>query len=103
MRIPSSSRQTHSSRTRCEQRLHGCAAGHQGIRRLDVLAQFSLLDERARKKKGVLQAFSLPECDVEKSIAEIGPPGFVSAAERLMVGIRRGDDQHIGVRKTWDK
>src|SRR6266700_6199650 len=57
-------------RTRNEQRLHVCAAGHSGIRRLDVLAQFSLPDERASNNKGVLQAFSLPERDVEK--AELG-------------------------------
>src|SRR6267142_4144921 len=59
------------SRTRNEQRLHVCAAGHSGIRRLEVLALFSLLDEPARNNKGVLQAFSLPECDVEKGVAEI--------------------------------
>jgi hypothetical protein len=63
-----------------------------------VLSQFSLLDERARNNKGVLQAFSLPECDVEKSIAEIGPLGLVPASERRMVGIR--DDQRIWVRET---
>jgi hypothetical protein len=68
-----------------------------------VLAQFSLLDKRARNNKGVLQAFSSPECDVEKSIAEIGPLGLVPAAERRMVGIGRSDDQHIGVRETRDE
>ena len=68
-----------------------------------MLAQFSLLDERARNNKGVLQAFSLPKCDVEKSIAEIGPLGLIPAAKRLMVGIGRGDYQHIGVRETRDK
>src|SRR6266702_3907169 len=47
------------SRTRNEQRLHVCAACHSGIRRLEVLALFSLLDEPARNNKGVLQAFSL--------------------------------------------
>jgi hypothetical protein len=68
-----------------------------------VLTLFSLLDECARNNKGILQAFSLPECDVEKSIAEIGPLGLVPAAERRMVGIGRGDYQHIGVRETGDK
>jgi hypothetical protein len=52
-----------------------------------MLAHFSLLDERTRNNKGILQAFSLPECDVEKGIAEIRPPGLVPAAERRMVGI----------------
>src|SRR5260370_17987391 len=75
-------------RTRNEQRLNVCAAGHLGIRRLDVLAQFSLPDERASNNKGVLQAFSLPERHVEKGIAEIGPLALVPAAQRLMVGIR---------------
>ena len=60
-----------------------------------MLVQFSLLDERTRNNKGVLQAISLPKCDVEKSISEIGPPGLIPAAERLMVGIGRGDHQHI--------
>ena len=68
-----------------------------------MLVQFSLLDERACNYKGVLQAFSLPECDVEKSIAEIGPFGLVPSAERLMVAIGRGDYEHIGVRETRDK
>ena len=90
-------------RTRNEQRLHVCAAGHSGIRRLDVPAQFSLPDERASNNKGVLQAFSLPERDVEKGIAEIGPLGLVPAAERRMVGIGRRDDQRIGVRETRDE
>ena len=61
------------SRSRNQQWLHVCTNSHSGIRRLEVLSQFSLLDERARNNKGVLQAFSLPERDVEKSIAEIGP------------------------------
>ena len=90
-------------RTRYEQRLHVCAACHEWIRRLDLLVQFSFLDERAGNKKGIAQAFSLPDCDVKKSIAEIGPPRLVPAAERLMVGIGRGDYQHIGVRQTRDE
>src|SRR6266851_2275392 len=57
-----------------------CAACHSGTRRLKVLSQFSLLDERARNNEGVLQALSLPECDVEKSIAEMGPLDLVPAA-----------------------
>ena len=65
------------SRTRNEQRLHVCTACHLGIRRLEVLAQFSLPDERARNNKGVLQAPCLPKCSVEKGIAEIGPLGLV--------------------------
>ena len=65
--------------------------------------KFSLLDERTRNNKGVLQAISLPKCDVENSIAEIGPAGLIPAAERLMIGIGRGDYQHIGVRETRDK
>ena len=65
-----------------------------------MLAQFSLLDERARNNKSVLQASGLAECDVEKGIAKIGPLGLVLAAERRMVGIGRGDYQQIGVRET---
>ena len=68
-----------------------------------MLAQLVLLDERARNNKGILQTISLPECDVEKGIAEIGPLGLVPAAERRMDGIRCGDYQHIGVRETRDK
>src|SRR5213596_3363259 len=83
------------SRTRNEQRLHVFAACHKGVRRLEALAHFSLFDERARNNKGVLQAFSLPECYIEKGVAEIGPFGFVPAAERWMVGIGRGDYQRI--------
>src|ERR1700675_984431 len=101
--IVSAAKAAGRSRSRNQQRLHVCAAGHSGTRRLEVLSQFSLLDERARNNKGVLQAFSLPECDVEKSIAEIGPLGLVPAAERRMVGIGRSDDQHIGVRETRDE
>src|ERR1700675_2687668 len=71
--------------TRNKQRLHVCAACHQGIRRLEALAQFSLLDESARANKSVLQASGLAECDVEKGIAEIGPLGLVLAAERPIV------------------
>src|SRR3954469_23554941 len=89
--------------TRNEQRLHVCAASHQGIRRFEVLAQFSLLDKRARNNKSVLQASGLAECDVEKGIAEISPLGLVLAAERRMVGIGRGDYQQIGGRETRDK
>src|SRR5882757_5546588 len=91
------------SRTRNEQRLHVCAACHSRIRRLEVFVQFSLPDERARNNKGVPQAFSLPKCDVEKGVAEIGPLGLVPAAERRMVGIGRGDDQHVVVRETRDE
>ena len=47
-----------------------------------MLAQLVLLDERARNNKGILQTFSLPECDVEKGIAEIGPLGLVPAARQ---------------------
>src|SRR5438045_7179720 len=88
------------SRSRNQQRLYICAAGHSGVRRLEVLAQFPFQDERARNTKRVLQTFGLPERDVEKRIAEIGPLGLVLAAERWMVGIGRGDDQHIGIRET---
>src|SRR5262245_27001633 len=35
--------------------------------------------------------------------AEIGPLSLVPAAERWMVRIGRGDDQHIGVREMRDK
>ncbi len=34
-----------------EQWLHVCATGHSGIRRFDVFAQFSLLDERAQQQR----------------------------------------------------
>ena len=88
---------------RNEQRRHVCAACHCGIRWLEVLAQFSLLDKRARKNEGILQAINLPKCDVEKGVAEIGPLGLVLAAERRMVGIGRGDYQYVGVRETGDK
>src|SRR3954464_15934964 len=84
--------------TRNEQRLHVCAASHQGIRRFEVLAQFSLLDKRARNYAGVLQASGLAECDVEKGIAEITRPGLVLAAERRMLPRGRGDYQQIGCR-----
>ena len=57
--------------------------------------------ERAIKKA----SFRLlaPERSIEKGIAEIGPLGLVLAAERRMVGIGRGDYEHIGVRETRDK
>ena len=45
----------------------------------------------------------MPECDIEKGVAEIGPLGFVRAAERRMVGIGRRDYQRIGVRETRDE
>jgi hypothetical protein len=46
-----------------------------------VLAQLVISDEPARNNKGILQTFSFPECDVEKGIAKICPPGLVLAAE----------------------
>ena len=46
------------SRAHNEQRLHVCATCHQGIRWLEVLAQFPLPDERARNDKSILHAFS---------------------------------------------
>jgi predicted transcriptional regulator len=89
-----------SSWTRNKQRLHVCAACHYGIRWLEALAQFSLLDKRARKNEGILQAINLPKCDVEKGVAEIGPLGLVLATERRMVGIGRGDYEYVGVREA---
>ena len=88
-----------SSWTRNKQRLHVCAACHHGIRWLETLAQFSLLDKRARKNEGILQAINLPKCDVEKGAAEIGPLGLVLATERRMVGMR-GDYEYVGVREA---
>ena len=73
------------------------------MRRIEVLAQLVLTDERARNNKGILQTFSLPECNVEKGVAEIGPLGLVLAAERRMDGIGRSDYQHIGIRETRNK
>ena len=73
------------------------------MRGLEVLAQLVLLDMSARKNKGILQTFRLPECDVEKGIAEISPLCLVPAAERRMEGVGRGDYQHIGVREMTDK
>ena len=69
-----------SSWTRNKQRLHVCAACHHGIRWLEALAQFSLLDKRARKNEGILQAINLPKCDVEKGVAEA-----VSARRQITV------------------
>src|SRR5262245_57461685 len=69
------------SRARNEQRVHVCATCHLGIRWLKVVAQFPLSDESACNEKGILHAFSLTESDIEKGIAEIGPLGFVLAAE----------------------
>jgi hypothetical protein len=60
-----------SSWTRNKQWLHVYAACHCGIRWLEVLAQFSLLDKRARKNEGILQAINLPKGDVEKGIAGV--------------------------------
>jgi hypothetical protein len=48
------------SRSRNQQRLHVCAACHLGTRRLRVLSQFSLLDQRARNNKRLLKAVSVP-------------------------------------------
>src|SRR3954463_1407228 len=79
------------SRARNQQRLQVLAACHSGVRRLEALAPFSLFDEGTRDNKGVLYAFSLPEGDVKKSVAKIGPLGFVAAAERRMVRIGRRD------------
>jgi hypothetical protein len=45
-----------------------------------VLAQFSLLDERARNNKGILQTFSFPECDIEKGIAAVSARGVSLAS-----------------------
>ena len=45
----------------------------------------------------------MPECDIEKGVAKIGPLGFVPAAERRMVGIGRSDYQRIRVRETRNK
>jgi len=84
---------------------NGCTFAPPAIRGFDgsMCSCRSRFWTSARDNKGVLQAFSLPECDVEKCIAEIGPPGLIPAAKRLMVGIGRGDYQHIGVRETRDK
>lgn len=68
-----------------------------------MLPQFSLPDECARIEKRILEADGFPERDVEKSVAEIGPLGLVLTAEGRMVGIGRGDDQHIAIRQTWDR
>src|SRR5262249_28170505 len=71
-----------ASGMRNKQRLHICATRHLGTRRLEVLAQLVLFDQSTRLNKGILQAFRLPKCDIEKGIAEIGPLGLVAAAER---------------------
>jgi hypothetical protein len=39
-----------------------------------VLAQLMISDQRARKIKGILQTFSLPERDVEEGIAVTDVP-----------------------------
>src|SRR6267142_1416793 len=91
------------SRTRNEQRLHVRATRHLRIRWLEALAQFSLQDELACNRKGVLHALGFPERDIEKCFAEIGPLGPVLAAERRMISIGRGDDQRIGAGEMRDE
>jgi hypothetical protein len=46
-----------------------------------MLAEFSLPDKRARIEKRILQAYWLPERDVEKGVAEISPLGLVLTAK----------------------
>jgi hypothetical protein len=67
------------------------------VRRIKALAQFSLQDERARKKEGVFQTFGRAERNIEKGIAKIGPLGFVLAAERRMMRIRCGDYKRVRI------
>jgi hypothetical protein len=67
------------------------------VRQVKSLAQFSLQDDRARKKERVFQALGPTERNIEKGIAKICPFGFVPASERRMVGIRRGDYKRISV------
>jgi hypothetical protein len=65
--------------------------------RVKALAQFSLRDERARKKEGVFQTLGPAERNIEKGIAKICPFGFVLASKRCMVGIRCGDYKRISI------
>jgi hypothetical protein len=51
-------------------------------RRVKALALFSLQDERARKKEGIIQTLGPTERNVEKGITKICPFGFVPASER---------------------
>ena len=58
---------------------NGCTYSPPAMRGFDGSKRSRIVDEQARHNKGVLQACSLPECDIEKGIAEIGPFGFVIA------------------------
>src|SRR5213080_5003183 len=79
---------------------NGCTFSPPAIRGFDGskrsrISRF-LTSERAITKA----SFRLLACRsaiLKKSVAEIGPFGFVPAAEGWMVGIRRGDYQRIGV------
>src|SRR5262245_6557687 len=75
-----------------EQGLHVSAARQLRVRWLETLTQFSLQHQRAREKKSVFQIISPAERSIEKSIAEIGPLGFVLATERRMVRVCCRDD-----------
>ena len=55
-----------------------------------MLPQFALADQPARIEERILQACIVPERDVEKSVAEIGPLGFVLASERRVLSVCRG-------------
>jgi hypothetical protein len=72
------------------------AARQQGIRRLEMLPQLSLPNEGAGIEKRVFEAASLPKRDVEEGVTGIGPLGLVLTSERRVVGVGRGDDQHVG-------
>jgi hypothetical protein len=67
------------------------------VGRVKALAQFSLQDERARKKEGVFQTCGPAERNIEEGIAKVGPLGFVLASERCMVGIRCGDYKRVSI------
>src|SRR5215472_5503493 len=86
-----------ASRAGNEQGLHVRASRHLRVRWVKALAQFSLQDQRARNNKGVFQGRGLAQRNIEKRVAEIGPRGFVLAAERWRAGVCRGDHERIRI------
>jgi hypothetical protein len=91
------------SRSSDEQWKHTRAARELRIGRLEVLPQLSPPNQRAGFDKRVLQTDRLPKGYVEERVAEVGPLGLVLTPERGVVGISRGNNEHVGARQTRDE
>src|SRR5262249_37531393 len=79
--------------------LYILTAGHLRIGGSKAALPFAFADERAGENKCIMQIRRAVQRSIEKGFAEVGPIVSILAAERCVIGVRRGDDQGVRIRE----